>query len=247
MSDWAALCEGRTIGKRAVIVVPSGTADVFVPVNVFSLQAKDTQAIPISILLNSPQIVAPPAGGFPAAVQQITGETDNVENQDNLIWTQAIAEIEWGIGGVASKAIMDFENGSLINIQASYVRMRAILSAISGASAAAMVLSAFVGPAANPTSNPRFTDRSGSVNAGALGSVRSIPRFAKTLTPIANGALNVEVRFFRDRAATDEVGRVVGYTGGFPIVIPGAGAYYFRYFNNTGGVLIMRSIFTLAL
>ena len=216
---WERLTDGKPLGKRIIIPVPSSAlsaADVGA-VDLFTLNGKDRDACQIAVTLLPPQAVSVAemnGGVFPADIQSISGQryypafaTVLPGPGTNFQAVPAIARIEWGIGGLQSVAEVDFSNGVVINLTASFVRITGWIDLQGRAYVvgAAIVLGAFVGPgyprspgaqrtyyvpgiAAGPAGFPTFRyGPNGPVTsgyslgpiAGGLAAVYPVPSFGK--------------------------------------------------------------------
>ena len=224
-TGWTALAQDKTIGKRIAIAAQTTNEGVIQgnSLNILQIAAPNEFAQQLQIVLSSPHLVPDfqfPGGIVPmdGTIQDASGDRDNYDfylHQSpgplNVSWRQAIAVIEWGIGGVQYRAEVDFLNGLCINIVASWVRVGAFLDAISMNSfdaevivtGGAYIVSAFIGPGYPKANNAQRTFYVGDLsasdslqsgyplngfgNVAALGfNLYPVPYFGKTATIIAS-------------------------------------------------------------
>ena len=159
LGRWERLSQGQALGKRIVIAVPNLPFGAQRPGTVDMLQIKgeDRDACQIAITLIPPKArVQPefPGGVFPPDVQTVAGTRSPASMFASppaggvYFAPPAVALIQWGIGGVQSEAEVDFSNGAVVNVTASFVRVGAFidLPAESFPVGVAVELGAFVGP-----------------------------------------------------------------------------------------------------
>lgn len=256
-SSFSNLADGKTLGKRVVLLRTLTTDEFFAPQNTLEVRGDDNDAMPLGITLMSPRVVPTAGLTLPADTQSITGEQDNIGIQQSLpafVWPQPLAFIDWGIGGIAHDLICDIGNGLMINLIASYVRVRVGFAQLDGTPEAAYVVGATIGPSHSAPTRAQFTEPVGTLAAGATSASRFVPHFAKEVTLMANGndGPNYTIIFFQDAAAAQEVGRFTWSNAapghvpmGVKVPLPGA-AYYFRVVNNGGIQRLFRAIWDLA-
>lgn len=171
-TGWTALIQDKTIGKR-IVIGAQGTDSGTVQgnsLNILQIAAPNEYAQQLQLVLGSPKLVpenptvlAMLADG---SIQNATGERDNYDillhpEPSGVSLMQAIAVIEWGIGGVQYKAEVDFLNGLCINLVASWVRVGAFIDALNTdglvVDGGAYVFSAFIGPGFPKANNAQRT------------------------------------------------------------------------------------------
>jgi hypothetical protein len=173
-TGWTALIQDKTIGKK--IIIPAQGSDSGVvqgnSLNILQVSAPNEFAQQLQLVLGSPQLVS--QYQFPGSIVPVdgsvinsTGERDNYgflsppSALNNISWMQAIAVVEWGIGGVQYKAEVDFLNGLCINLVAAWVRVSAFIDAINTAGTVVdgggYVFSAFIGPGYPKANNAQRT------------------------------------------------------------------------------------------
>jgi hypothetical protein len=152
--------------------------------NLLTIAGEDGVAEQLCITIIPPMVVPSaqfPGGVVPAdgSIQNATGERDNYSlyrNPNpiaNFSWMQAVAFVEWGIGGVQSKVECDCLNGLVLNLCASFVRVSAFVDAVKMdgefVSGGALVLGAYVGPGFPRANNAQRTFNVGEVQGSAGG------------------------------------------------------------------------------
>jgi len=269
--DFQKLSLGATLGKKIVIGVQDAA---FIPVkrspslNMFSVQTENNSAMQLTITLSPPQVI--PSSNFPGgivpvqgAIQDVSGErySDDMLSSPSLSpgfsWYQAIAVVEWGVGGAQCKVEADFMNGLCLNLTASFVRIFALFDKVidpANLTGGAYVFNAFVGPGSPKPNNAQKTVNIGRVAGGPdgfpdgsfpLAPIYAIPFFAKQVALCASrqgipglpqsivNNIDIDIIFYRDIRGLDPLGgyRFTSDTS-MPVKIPN-GAYYFTVQNNS--------------
>lgn len=246
-SDFEKLMSGKTVGKRANFVIEGAKANVQATafVDIFTLQGKTEDAMPLCITLAPPQAI-PGGFGLNADISNVSGEQDTVSIPAGYVWPKMTAILEWGIGGTDSLAEIDFMDGAKINIQACYVRLRAKAESVVAVTGGILVVRAFVGPAQGQSLPAQRTLQNEQVAAGIgqVSAVQPIPRFAKYYRYQQGGsqASVFDVVLFRDSAGASEISRqrwnANALAGNMqPVLIPN-GAYYWRIRNQDGAIVV---------
>lgn len=201
-NEWSQLQQGKTIGKRGNLNI-SVDGQLSDTINLLEVGGPDLAAINLCITLLPPERIYDAitaianAGALNATgSQSINDELEPVppgEFPGTLLDIFAI--VEWGIGGVQSSAEVDFALGTQINIQASWVRVRASGRMIGGTNELVTV-GAFVGPgqasnqgSAQRTVFPRINDNlydTGVLAPGTKTRYLRVPNFAKRVRIIGN-------------------------------------------------------------
>lgn len=274
LSAWGRLSRGQPMGKRTVLTFDAdGAQKQRAPTQILQLEGDDADARNLVITLSSPAVV-PQAFEQTLAeanAQNLRGEQDNIQIQSRpnfpgeivpISWPPFEAIIEWGVGGSASKASVDFINGSAVNVVASFVRVYAavvsgVLADVSGTSAA-YVLYANVGPGFARPGTAQKTVYVGEVGSLAESSVFAVPRFARSAyvvgcDPQAGPAVSITVatlRFWQSPngvAGGNNVGNFVcSGNQPLPFMIP-AGAAYASVINGMGVASRMSIVYNLAI
>lgn len=284
---WERLSKGQGLGKRVVIAVPPTGFGEQRPgsVDILQIRGQDENACQLSITLLPPEF-APLSelngGVFPRDLQALS--TTRYNNSilsspppANFVAPPAIAVIKWGIGGVQAVAEVDFSNGAVVNVTASFLRVDVFVDLPSESlpEGTAVVLGAFVGPGwpkpnnAQRTYNvlpllggsfPEFSYGANGYFIPAPGEpgMYPTPFFGKTVWVIANdpnvaapntlNTLDANLIFYRDIAATILAGSYrVSNTNPGPIPVPN-GAMYWSVQNNAPAISqTLEVVFDLAI
>lgn len=129
LSDWGKLQKGQPLGKTVVVANVStedSPTNLPAPMSILQIQGKDEDALNLSLVLAPPKIMPIDAQQGAGNWQALSGfkSIQELEIGDlNPSWPEVSAIIEWGIGGINQKAIVDFRNGATVNLAASYVRV----------------------------------------------------------------------------------------------------------------------------
>lgn len=269
-SPFARLARGKTLGRRSVLNVTGAVGAKTVnstQIDILEIRGEDDDAMQIGLTLCPPKALATLGLALPPIVDDINGQMDSEQLLAigaGFVWGRCEAIIEWGIGGTSCRVDADFHNGLLVNMQASWMRVRGNFKDDGGGlAAAAYALTAFVGPAHASPSVAQSTVHVGNVTAPLTNSlVFPIPRFARNIqiTCDAMDATNDYTLFLnRGTNIPSQVSAIrflaaAGSSPYFPtltakIPIPG-NAYYFHIQNNSAGIgagsRIFRAIFDLA-
>lgn len=163
VDPWKALTAGKTIGKSVNVAVPTnnGVLQQLPPTNLFEVGGASNNALQLCLTLGQPLIIPAsqlPGGVIPANQSDVLAATNARTNIDILSlpfapigpWIPTVAILEWGCGGVAFKAEIDWVNGTTINLSASWLRLSAQIDVVNNEiftfSDAIMQLQGFVGP-----------------------------------------------------------------------------------------------------
>lgn len=272
-NQWRALTEGKTIGKRSVAMFTTPTFNLkSVPgvIDMFTIQGDDQNALQLSVSVSPPRILSRnnAASVNLQALQNLTNTQDNVQlwkpailgAQDPSAWANPIAILEWGIGGVQNQQIeVDVMNGTVVNICASYVRLKCGFAVDSQPGffgdpnfLVPYEFAAFIGPGRPKDLGAQRTVLVGGVDDGVETSIVPVPRFAKKITPsgifgVAGHVFVGEIRFYRDILGVNDNGSFTfsdNVPG--PFAIPN-GAQYFSVVNGSGAQVSIQAIFDLAI
>lgn len=254
-SDWSALANGKTMGKRVVVRWPGTHATLPTTIDILTIDGNNLNAAQMCLTLTPPKLIRNTLGpSFDGQnVQSMTGEMDNeqlVAIGPDVSIPQCTAIIDWGIGGVGNTVEADFSNGLCLNLSASFLRVRAKvegnpdLDTTNGA----IVLAAFVGPGVAKPNNAQRTIAIES-NLGGEHSI-PVPRYAK-MAHLLQFATNVPVftpvkssgvlRFWANKDGVNAgalaipiAQHFVDSDHPFPVVVPNE-AYYFSFVDTTAG------------
>jgi hypothetical protein len=217
LTAWARLARGCALGKKSVLIYDDERVNAAVPM--LQIEGQDGDAQNIVVTLGSPSVIALPLVDFAGLnLQAITGEQTNFQSGARTFpgtaspteWPAIMAVLEWGVGGVSSKAYVDFVNGTTINLTASWLRVHAAISefdadAVPGTSAA-YVLQAFVGPGFTRNGTAHRTIYVGELPDNTESAVFPVPPFANRARLISTNGQAVPsatagaIRFYRSAA-----------------------------------------------
>jgi hypothetical protein len=287
-SPFAMLAKGRQIGKRVVLpfITPVGlnpSSHVIAqpaPVDILNLQGADQDATQLCITLAEPKyipsILSTTILNNGTDVQAYSGEQDNIDlaqtsnnvggavrgGTSDVQIANPIAVLEWGCGGVSSRAEIDFRNGLAINVIASWLRLRAFVEGPVKTGSFPYVLAGFVGPGTAKPNNAQRTMALGALDNGSTSGMLTVPRFAKSVQLCgANNAGDAYVgtiQFFRSTLGPADYGGVPvaaflfagNAANAIPVPVPN-GAYYFNVISGigfgTGTINSHNAIFDLAI
>jgi hypothetical protein len=242
-TSWERLIRGRPIGKRIVFeYAPTDDDEQFAPIEFFTLGGEDRDAVQMRVVLSSPTIIKISADDLAGInLQNLSGEyfnnTVGVDDfpgtVDPVIWPPISALIEWGTNARAH-AIVDVRNGSPVNVSASWLRVRGLITPDAAnvpGTAGAYVMSAFASPGWADSKAAARTIFLGTVDASASSDVFAVPPFARKATVVGMDATGVVetsyLNFWQSPDGTHPVGSY--FTNGNqpgPFRVPN-GAQYF--------------------
>ncbi len=274
LSPFGRLAKGQPLGKSSILIYDSETNDAQPsPVNMLTVEGDDLDAGQLVLTLHPPRVVPIAFHELHERLDQqnLTGEQTNSEVTDGdfpgtdkpMRWPPLEALVEFGVGGVATKVVVDYMNGVTLSVVASYVRVHAIVTQgrkngdVFGTSAA-YYLAAHVGPGFAETHVQR-TVFVGDVENRHESDVFDVPKFAKLATLFGGRshhhrhhhhapALMVGwIRFWQSPDGTNPVGDFF-FSGNSeaPIDVPNAGQY-FSVYNESGHRMKMSVVFKLGL
>jgi hypothetical protein len=260
---------GQALGKSSILVYDHHVEGVqLAPVDMLSVEGDDLDAGQLVLTLHPPRVIPLSFDEVQCllAQQNLTGEQTNAEvsicdfpgTDEAIRWPPLEAEIEFGVGGVSSKVVVDYINGITVSVIASFLRVRAGISQtrhdgdIFGTSAAYW-LAAHVGPGFAECHAQR-TIFVGDVDDHEDSDVFDVPKFAKIATLIGCRARHHKspsltigwIRFWQDPKGHHCVGDFFVSDHQTRVEVPNA-AQYFSVFNESGHKMKMSVIFELAL
>lgn len=243
------LADGKPCGKKTVIdyippnISPGLSTPSPVDILTVGAEGEESYAQQLSITLKSPQVIPGLTTSGTTDFQNLTGEQDSralflSPALNALSLANPVALIQWGNGGTQCEAEVDYINGLVINLCASWVRVRAFIDkyelAFTTTDQLPYVLAAFVGPGTPKPNNAQRTIRAQTVDSFY------IPPFAKSIRMVGGDTSGLVplagmIEFWRDAAKAQLVGRINVTDGGdqVPQSIP-LGAYFWS-FTGTGG------------
>jgi hypothetical protein len=270
LSAFGRLAKGQPLGKSSTFVYRASDSNdpQFSGQDLLRISGDDVDACQMTITLVPPRVQVEAFADIPIDVEtspQSTITNSEASSDDfpgeaaPLTWPPLEAVIEWGVKGAQARAVVDYVNGVVINVTASFVNVRAMVSQgsdvdVEGTSAAYLV-SAFIGPGWAQQTNARRTVFLGSVAATTESAVFAVPKFASRVLVVSrdNGAvptlLAAFIRFWQSPDGQPG-GACVGsfyQTGNQPDVfeVPNGAAYFSVY--NQGTATPIAVIFELAM
>jgi hypothetical protein len=269
LSPFGRLAMGGLLGKSSILIYDSRVDAVQeAPVDMIYIGGDDLDAWQLSVTLHPPRVISMPFDEVKARLDQqnLTGEQTNSDvtfhdfpGADKPIrWPPLEAQIEFGVGGVNTTVTVDFVNGVTLNVIASFLRVRAVVTQsrhcgdIFGTSAA-YYLAAHVGPGFAEAHAQR-TIFVGDVDDKHESDVLDLPKFSKIATLIGCRAHHHRVptltigwiRFFQDPRGRHCVGDFFVSDHQDHVEVPNA-AQYFSVFNESGHKMKLSVIFELGL
>lgn len=276
LSPYGRLAMGQNPGKSSILIYNGDSSEVQESgVDMINIEGDDLDASQLVVTLHPPRVI-PLA--FEAVThdlttgrlnpQNITGEQSNSQvtvdhfpgTKRPIRWPPLEASVTFGVGGVNTTAVVDFVNGVTLTVEASFLRVQAIVSQsrrcgdIFGTSAA-YYLAAHAGPGF-AESHAQRTIFVGHVDDKEESDVFDLPKFAKIAVLIGcrserdrhrKPALTIGwIQFFQDPEGRDCVGEFFASDHQDRIEVPNA-AQYFSVFNESGHKMKMSVIFELAL
>lgn len=269
LSAFGRLAKGRLFGKSSILIYDHEVQEPQASeVEMIALQGDDLDAGQLVVTLHPPRVIPLPFCEVREwlAKQNLSGEQTNADvttcdfpgTDEPIRWPPLEALVEFGVGGVSTKVIVDYLNGVTLNVIASFLRVRAIVTQtrdsgdIFGTSAA-YYLAAHVGPGF-AESHVQRTIFVGKIDDNDESCVYEVPWFAKIATLVGcrrhhkhHPALTVGwIRFWQDPKGKDCVGDFFVSDHQTRIEVPN-GAQYFSVVNKSGHDMKMSVIFELAL
>jgi hypothetical protein len=269
LSRFGRLGMGQILGKSSILIFDDGV-DAVQPaeVDMVVVAGDDLDASQLILTLHPPRVI--PLRFEVAATrldkQNLTSEQTNSEVTTDdfpgtnrpIRWPPLEAQIEFGVGGVSTKVVVDYMNGVTLSMIASFLRVRALVTQnrdngdISGTSAA-YYLAAHVGPGFAEAHVQR-TIFVGAVDDDEESDVFDLPKFAKVAMLVGcrrhhhrHPALTIGwIRFWQSPNGHNCVGDFFVSDHQCRVEVPNA-AQYFSVFNQSGHEMKMSVIFELAL
>jgi hypothetical protein len=238
------------------------------PVDMIDITGDDLDACSLVLTLHPPRVHQAPFDEVSARLDQqnISGEHANSDvvtgnfpgTNKPFRWPPLEASIEFGIGGVNTKVVVDYINGVALSVVTSFLRVRALVTQgrdngdIVGTSAA-YYLAAHVGPGF-AEGHVQRTIFIGDVDDEDHSCVFDLPAFAKVAKLVGRQTHHHHhpahtigwIRFWQSPAGHDGVGDFYVSDHQCRIEIPNA-ALYFSVFNESGHKMKLSVIFELAL
>jgi hypothetical protein len=271
-SPFGRLAMGGSLGKSSILIYdPCVGGEQPAEVDMLSIEGDDLDAGQLVVTLHPPRVVPIAREDIPINYQtspSATQSNSEVEitpfpgDRAPIKWPPLEAAIEFGVGGVSSKVVVDYINGVTLSVTASFLRVHATVTqsdqcnGISG-TAAAYHLAAHVGPG-YCSARAQRTIFVGTVCDDEESCVFPVPRFSHVATLIGCGHECGEhcverpkctkgwIRYWQSPDGTNCVGDLYVSDQHQRIEIPNA-AQYFSVVNDTDHKMKMAVIFDLAL
>jgi hypothetical protein len=267
LSPFGRLAMGQNLGVSSTLIYDHRVPDVqMAKTDMIVIEGDDLDASQLSLVLHPPRVVPLPFVSVLNALDQnnLTGEQTNREitacnfpgTCEPIRWPPLEASVEFGVGGVNTKVIVDYLNGVTLSVIASYLRVKALVTQsnchdIFGTSALYR-LAAHVGPGF-AESHAQRTIFVGEVKDHHDSCVLDVPEFAKIAVLIGcrhghkTPTLTIGwIRFWQDPNGCHCVGDFFVSDHQDRVEVPNA-AQYFSVFNESGHKMKMSVIFELAL
>lgn len=269
LSPFGRLAMGQCLGKSTILIYDHHTADVQTSLNdMISVEGDDLDAQQLIVTLHPPRVIPLSFDQIHERLDQqnLTGEQTNSEVtpcdfpgiDEPIRWPPLEALIEFGVGGVATKVVVDYMNGVTLSVSASFLRVSGLVtqSRRSGdvfGTSAAYYLAAHVGPGF-AESHAQRTIFVGDVGDHDESETLDVPKLAKVATLIGcrhhhhrSPTLTIGwIRFWQSPDGTNCVGDFFVSDHQSRVEVPNA-AQYFSVFNESGHKMKMSVIFELAL
>lgn len=274
LSPFGRLAKGQPLGKSSILIYDNESNEVQPsPVPILAVEGDDLDAGQMVVTLHPPRVIPLSFNEVRSRLDQqnVTGEQTNSEVTDGdfpgtdkpMRWPPLEATVEFGVGGVNTKIVVDYVNGVTLNVIASYVRVHALVTQgrrngeIFGTSAA-YYLAAHIGPGF-AESHVQRTVFVGDVEDQHESDVFDVPKFAKVALLVGSRrhehhhrhrhqppTLTVGwIRFWQSPDGTNPVGDF--FASNLERIEVPNGGLYFSVFNQSGHTMKMSSIFELAL
>jgi hypothetical protein len=236
LSPFGRLAMGGNLGVSSNLIYDH-RSDVtqVAPVDMINIEGDDVDACQLSVVLHPPRVIPlrfDDLRGLRLDTQNITGEQTNCEvscddfpgTDHSIRWPPLEAEIEFGVGGVGTKFVVDYVNGMTVSVIASFLRVRAVVT------------------------------QNGDVDDGDESHIFDVPKFAKLAQVIGTRKRHRHhpkltigwVRFWQDPKGHHPVGDAFFSDHQCRVDVPNA-AMYFSVFNESGHKMKLATVFELAL
>jgi hypothetical protein len=269
LSPFGRLAMGQCLGKSSILIYDHHEDGVQqAPVDMISVQGDDLDAQQLILTLHPPRVIPLSFDQISERLDQqnITGEQTNSEVtpdhfpgiDEPIRWPPLEALVEFGVGGVSTKVVVDYMNGVTLSVSASYLRVSGLVTQsrrngdVFGTSAA-YYLAAHVGPGF-AESHAQRTIFVGDVDDKDECEALDVPKLAKIATLVGCRHHHHRsptrtigwIRFWQSPNGTNCVGDFFVSDHQSRVEVPNA-AQYFSVFNESGHKMKMSVIFELAL
>ena len=267
LSPFGRLAMGQGLGKSSILIYDHRSNDVQTALtDMIVVEGDDLDACQLSLTLHPPRVIPLAFCELRLDQQNSTGEQSNSEvsvcdfpgTKEPIRWPPLEALIEFGVGGVSAKVVVDYLNGVTLSVVASYLRVSALITQTKDCgdvfgTSAAYYLAAHVGPGFAEAHAQR-TIFVGEVGDHDESDVFDVPKFAKVGVLIGcrdhhhkSPTLTIGwIRFWQDPKGEHCVGDFFVSDHQSRVEVPNT-ALYFSTFNESGHKMKMSVIFELAL
>ncbi len=260
---------GQQLGKSSILIYNNDVSAVQeAPVDMINVEGDDLDSLQLIVTLHPPRVIPIPFDEVRAilAQQNLTGEQTNSQvaidrfpgTKHPIRWPPLEAAVEFGVGGVSTKVVVDYINGVTLTVPASFLRVTAVVTQskdcgdIYGTSAA-YYLASHVAPGF-AESHAQRTIFVGHVDDKDDSDVFDLPKFAKIAVLIGcrdhhhkKPTLTIGwIRFWQDPDGHHCIGDFFVSDHQCRVEVPNA-AQYFSVFNESGHKMKMSVIFELGL
>lgn len=201
---FAMLGNGKTLGKRAPLLISNvKDATALSPTNLLEVNGPDDAAMPMVLTIAPPKFIRETSIlGFPNIdVQGVNGFQAFSTLSAAFPNSDLTALIEWGTGGVSQSAEVDIINGAVVNLHASFVRVRVKATQINGGAGTGGVyeVGAFLSPGEGKSYHPNTLTKNfaAGLAIGANTGAVVIPSFARSMNMVCQIG-SVQCRYWRD-------------------------------------------------
>jgi len=248
-SPWARLSAGQSVGAQTNIQYDASETELqSAMTNLFELRGSDADAMQLQVTLASPAAIPRSAAQVAATLDRAnaTGALVNAEMgggfypglAHSIIWPPISALVRWGVGGARFEAIVDYVNGTVINVPASTLDVLPIITpdaANQPGTSGLYNLKGLVHPGLPRASAARRTIQIGVLTLDEESSVFATPAFASRVTVfgcdqspnVVPGVTVAYLRFWQDPQGTVNIGNFL-VNGNQPVSfeVPNGGAYF---------------------
>lgn len=250
LQPFARLTRGQPLGKKEILAyvdtVIGGQQSMTTILDAGGREGSDLDACQMCVTLSQPRVInkALATGGIGNFNQQnMSGSYDNADfgttdfpgTTDPISWVPITAIVEWGLGGTRQRAFVDFVQGTVINLSASWVRVHAAVAPdaanldfqnddediVRASTSAYYEIAAFLGPGWTKPGTAQRTVFIGQIESQLEGNVFAVPPYARRATVIS-----------LDKKAS----------GAGPFTPPSLTAAYLRFWQSPTGVTMGRNV-----
>jgi hypothetical protein len=269
LSPFGRLGMGGLLGKSSILIYDHHVDGVQqAPVTMIDIQGDDLDACQLILVLHPPRVIPLRFDEVTSRLDQqnVTGEqtnsevtTDDFPGTDRSVrWPPLEALIEFGVGGVNTKVVVDYMNGVTLSVIASFLRVHALVTQSKGSggiagTSAAYYLAAHAGPGF-AEGHVQRTIFVGELDNHEESDVFDLPKFSKVAMLVGCRAHHHQaptltigwIRFWQSPNGHNGVGDFFISDPQCRVEVPNA-AQYFSVLNESGHEMEMSVIFELGL